>query len=84
MADIATGKITNKLHFSLGTLKAWKAKVKGDTGTTITLPFSRVEGYWMQNIDESASLKATESGGVLTYGSAPTTDLYHWLFVVGY
>ena len=84
MADIAAAKITNTLHFSMGTLKAWKAKVKGDTGTTIPLPFSRVEGFWIQNIDESAALKASESGGVLTYASAPTTNLYHWLVVVGY
>ena len=84
MADIAAAKITERLFFNLGSLKAWKAKVQGDTGTTITLPFGRVEGYWFKNIDESAALKATESAGVLTYGSAPTTDLFHWLIVVGY
>lgn len=86
MADIPDANVTHKLHINLGTLKCWKAKVKGDgTGTTISVPFGRVEIYWTQNIDDTSAIPAiTESSNVLTYAAAPTNNKYHWLFVAGY
>jgi len=85
MADIPAANIDKKLHFSMGTLKGWKARVKGDgAGVTISVPFSRVEGYWVCTIDETTAHKISESSGVLTYAAAPSNGLYHWLFVVGY
>lgn len=85
MADIPSANITNALHMNHGSLKAWKAKIKGDgAGTTISLPFGRVEFYVIQNITETAALRATESGNIITYAAAPTNNLYHWLWVVGY
>ena len=86
MADIPAANITKTLHFNMGTLKAWKALVKGDgTGVTISVPFSRVEVYWTQNIDDTSAIPAiSESSRVLTYAGAPTINKYHWLFVAGY
>ena len=86
MADIPAANITEALHISMGTLKGWKAKVKGDgTGVTISVPFARVEACWTGNIDDSSAIPAiSASSGVLTYASAPTINKYHYLFVVGY
>jgi len=86
MADIPAANITKKLHFNMGSLKGWKALIKGDgSGTTITVPFGRVEAYWIANVDDTTPIPAiSESSGVLTYAAAPTNAKYHWLFVVGY
>ena len=86
MADIPAANITKTLHFNMGSLKGWKALIKGDgTGVTVNVPFLRVEGCWTQNIDDSSAIPAiSASGGILTYASAPTINKYHWLFVAGY
>jgi hypothetical protein len=87
MADIPAANLTEQLHFNMGSLKAWKVKVKGDgTGVTINTPFSRVEFYFTQSIDDTAIPATTisESGGTLTYAAAPTSTKYHTLVVAGY
>ena len=85
MADIPATSITKRLHFSMGTLKGWKALVTGDgTGVTITTPFGRVEAYWIGNVSDTSIAAISESSGVLTYATAPTINCAHWLFVVGY
>jgi hypothetical protein len=87
MADIPAANITNELHFSMGTLKAWKAKIKGDgTGVTVNVPFNRVEFVVTQAIDDSTipAPVISASGGILTYAVTPTNGTYHWLIVAGY
>jgi len=87
MADLPAANLTEQLHFSMGTLKAWKVKVKGDgTGVTVNVPFSRVEFVLTQPIDDSTipAPVISASGGILTYAVTPTTNTYHWLIVAGY
>ena len=87
MADIPAANIDKTLHFSMGTLKAWKARVKGDgTGVTISVPFKRVEFVLTQPIDDSTipAPVISASGNILTYAVTPTVNTYHWLIVAGY
>lgn len=86
MADIPAANVDLKLHVNIGSLKMWKARVKGDgVGTTLKVPMGRVEGYWTQNIDDTTDIpRISESSLTLTYASAPTSGKYHWLFVIGY
>ena len=71
----------------MGTVKAWKVKVLGENaGTTIKTPFSRVEFYFTQSIDDTVipAPVISESGGTLTYAVTPTNLKYHYLIVAGY
>ena len=87
MADLPAANIDKILHFSMGTLKAWKARIKGDgSGVTVNVPFTRVEFLVTQSIDD-ATIPApviSASGGTITYAVTPTNGTYHWLVVAGY
>ncbi len=86
MADITAANVTavNK-RISMGDRYMSIYKIKGDaTGVTVKLPFASIEAAWVQNIDETAALViASVSGNTVTYGAAPSSNLYHWLFAVG-
>lgn len=87
MADIPAANITNKVPNVCGALKMWQAKVKGDgSGVTLPVPFARVTGHAVGNIDETAGYNPQISfaSGVITYGAAPTNGAYHWLTLWGY
>lgn len=86
MAAIPDANVTNRTHGQCGPIKVWIAKVKGDgSGTTFKVPFARVMGTAVGNIDETAGYnpQISASGNTLTYGAAPTNNLYHWLYVFG-
>jgi hypothetical protein len=72
----------------LGTKYLWKALITGNSGgdSTIRVPFGRVDGTWVGNVDEAAGYNpqiAASLTNLLTYGTAPSDGLTHWLYVLG-
>lgn len=85
MADVPAANITGQLHNNTGQTKMWHAKVKGDgSGTTMKVPFASVVAIAIGNIDETAVVKASFSGGTVTYGAAPTNNLSHYITIFGW
>lgn len=69
----------------MGTIRGYLVRIKGDgAGRLVTVPFSRIEGVWTQNITETLRLKAGSTAPYITYVTPPTYNLYHFLVVIGY
>lgn len=82
MADITSGNVSLKER--VDNLVLWTCKVKGDgTGVTVQTGVSKVVAAWVQPIDETAAHKISWSGNTITYAAAPSSNLYHQLFVIG-
>ncbi len=64
-------------------------KVEGDAGggTTFEAALRTVRSHWICNITEtqaSQTLNVSYSGNTITYGSAPTSGDYHFLYLMGW
>jgi hypothetical protein len=95
MADIAAANIGAWEWVGSGNKYLVVSKVKGDgTGVTVPTPLHCINAAWTQAIDDidgstklsavtGISISSSAHDGIITYASAPTSDKYHWLFVLG-
>jgi hypothetical protein len=86
MADIAAANITFIGRYTAGNLFLEIYKVKGDgSGVTIPIRLGRPMASAVGNIDETAGYnpQVALTARVVTYGTAPTINKYHYLHIWG-
>lgn len=61
-------------------------KLKGDgSDTTWDAPVSAVEGAWFQRLDDTETSELLSwSGATITFGAAPASGKYIYIFYIGY